>query len=172
MTMENAANQNERNPDIDRIGTAMARMRLMIGRRYIGRVAIARLDAGMELSDLDVLSLVNRLGRDREITIGTVAENMRVDHSRASRVVADLVKRGMLKREVSQEDARRTIVALTAEGRTYVDRVHDIKQDVLSTALADWPAEDIAEFARLYNRFMLSMEQQANAFDDEQSKSS
>jgi DNA-binding MarR family transcriptional regulator len=78
----------------------------------------------------------------------------------------------MLKREVSQEDARRTIVALTAEGRTYVDRVHDIKQDVLSTALADWPAEDIAEFARLYNRFMLSMEQQANAFDDEQSKSS
>lgn len=154
-----------RDDDIGRIGAAMAKMRLLVGRRYIGRMAIARLGAGLELSHLDLLSIVNRLGRDREVTIGIVAEHMRIDHSRASRVVAELVKRGVLRREVSQEDARRTIVTLTEDGMAMIEQVHAIKHEVLTTALSDWTTEELAAFASLYNRFLTNMEQQAAASD-------
>ncbi|MDH6269249.1 DNA-binding MarR family transcriptional regulator [Rhizobium sp. SG_E_25_P2] len=157
---------------IHRVGEAMAKMRLMTGRRYIGRVALARLGTGMELSDLDVMSLVSRLGVRQDITIGAIADNMRIDHSRASRMVADLVKRDLLRREASQQDARRTIVTLTDNGRAMIDSVHDTKRDVLTTALAGWPEEDIAAFAALFNRFTERMEEQANAFEAVQARNS
>lgn len=147
------------------IGDSMAKMRLLIGRRYIGRVALARIGKGMEISHLDVLGLVRRLSGKQEVTIGAVAEQMRIDHSRASRIVAELVRRGEVRREASQEDARRTIVTLTAEGRALLEQMHDVKHELLSQALADWPEEDVATFARLYDRFMRTMTEQANAFD-------
>jgi DNA-binding MarR family transcriptional regulator len=143
------------------IGATMARMRLMIGRRYIGRLAIRKMGSGMELSHLDVISLVNRLSKSQDVTVGAIAENMHIDHSRASRVAADLVKRGVLMRDVSQEDARRTIVVLTDEGKRLVSEVHDVKHEVLGKALADWPEADIVAFAELYARFTAAMEAQA-----------
>jgi DNA-binding MarR family transcriptional regulator len=171
MSDQKSENTHEfRDDAIHRVGEAMAKMRLMTGRRYIGRVALTRLGAGMELSDLDVMSLVSRLGEKQEITIGAIADNMRVDHSRASRMVADLVKRDLLRREASQQDARRTIVTLTEKGRAMIDSVHDTKRDVLTTALSGWPEDDIAAFATLFNRFTERMEEQANAFDAAQGR--
>lgn len=143
------------------IGTAMARMRILTGRRYIGRLAIRKLGAGMELSHLDVISLVNRLSTSQDVTVGAIAEHMHIDHSRASRVAADLVKRGVLSRDVSQEDARRTIVVLTDHGKRLVSDVHDIKADVLRKALADWSQQELETFGELYARFLGAMETQA-----------
>ena len=149
--------------DIIRISSIMARMRLLIGRRYIGRLAISRAGAGLELSHLDMLSLVRRLSRVQEVTVGALAEQMRLDHSRVSRVVADLVRRGVLRREASQEDARRTLVALTDEGIAWLDRMNDVKHEVIGQILADWSHEDLDRFAELYERFVEKFEQHAAA---------
>ncbi|WP_204271851.1 hypothetical protein, partial [Escherichia coli] len=43
------------NDDLLRIGRVMTRMRLMTGRRVIGRLAIQKLAPGLELTHLDVL---------------------------------------------------------------------------------------------------------------------
>lgn len=153
---------------IVRIGGIMARMRLMIGRRYIGRLAISRVGAGLELSHLDLLSLVRRVARTQEVTVGIIAEHMRLDHSRVSRIVADLVKRGVLRREASQEDARRTLVALTDEGIAWLDRMNEVKHEVLSQVLSDWSKQDLETFAELYDRFVDRFEQHAAAYDAEQ----
>ena len=149
--------------DITRISSIMARMRLLIGRRYIGRLAISRAGAGLELSHLDILSLVRRLSRMQEVTVGALAEQMRLDHSRVSRVVADLVKRGVLRREASQEDARRTLVALTDEGVVWLDRMNEVKHEVIGQILSDWSHEDLDLFAELYERFVEKFEQHAAA---------
>lgn len=162
----NLGHTDEADP-IGKIGEAMARMRIMVGRRYIGRLAIARAGAGMELSHLDVLGLVNRLSKTQEVTIGMVAEQMRLDHSRASRVVTELVKRGALRREASQQDARRTIVALTDQGAGMLRQLEEVKREVLGQVLADWPQEDVDNFARLFARFTRQMGEQAAAFDAE-----
>jgi len=151
----------DRAEDITRISGIMGRMRLLIGRRYIGRLAISRVGAGLELSHLDLLSVVRRLSRTQEVTVGALAEQMRLDHSRVSRVVADLVRRGVLRREASQEDARRTLVALTEEGVAWLDRMNEVKHEVIGQILADWSHEDLELFAGLYDRFVEKFEQYA-----------
>ena len=150
-----------------RIGAAMGRMRIMTGRRYIGRLAISRVGAGLELSHLDALSLVRRLGLEQEVTVGALAEQLRIDHSRASRIVADLVKRGVVRRAASQEDGRRTIVTLTKAGMHWLDQVNGVKEEVLSKVLYDWTEEEMATFASLYTRFIERLEAQAKDFDAE-----
>ena len=155
----------KRDEEIIRIAGTMGRMRLLIGRRYIGRLAISRVGAGLELSHLDMLSLVRRLSRSQEVTVGALAEQMRLDHSRVSRVVADLVKRGVLRREASQEDARRTLVALTAEGVAWLDRMNEVKHEVIGQVLSDWNQEDLEAFSDLYERFVERFERHAVASD-------
>lgn len=155
----------EQQRDIARIAATMAKMRLLIGRRYIGRLAISRVGAGIELSHLDVLGLVQRLGKNQEVTVGAIAEQMRIDHSRASRIVAELVKSGVLRREASQEDARRTIVTLTKKGAGLRAQLEEVKLDVLGQVLSDWSREDVAAFAGLYDRFTQKLHEQATAFD-------
>ena len=151
--------------DIVRISGIMGRMRLLIGRRYIGRLAISRVGAGLELSHLDLLSLVRRLSNTQEVTVGALAEQMHLDHSRVSRVVADLVKRGILRREASQEDARRTLVALTGEGVAWLDRMNVVKHEVVDQILSDWREEELELFASLYDRFVERFERHAAAND-------
>lgn len=157
----------DRDEDIVRISGIVARMRLLIGRRYIGRLAINRAGAGLELSHLDMLSLVRRLSHTQEVTVGALAEQMRLDHSRVSRVVADLVKRGVLRREASQEDARRTLVTLTDEGIAWLDRMNVVKHEVIGQILSDWSQEDLELFADLYERFVEKFEQHAAANGDD-----
>jgi len=154
--------------DIAAIGDAMGKMRIMIGRRFISRMAVARVGDGLELSHLDVLSLIRRENRDREITIGVIAEKMRIDHSRASRIVTEMVRNGALRREASQEDARRTIVALTDHGAKLLAELQVVKYDILKAVLDGWSEDDIAAFAKLYGRFVTGYENQANAFDTEE----
>ncbi|MCA1968547.1 MAG: MarR family winged helix-turn-helix transcriptional regulator, partial [Rhizobium sp.] len=122
---------------IARIGNAMARMRLMIGRRFIGNLVISRVGGGMELSHLDVVGTVRRLQANQEATVGAIAEELRVDPSRSSRIVADLVRRGLLKREVSQEDARRAIIVITPVGHDLLKKADEVKRDTIRDIVAD-----------------------------------
>jgi len=156
-----------REDDIALIGQAMTRMRLMIGRRFIGKLAIERHGAGMELSHLDVLGVVRQLQDSSEATIGAIAQQMRIDPSRSSRIVADLVKRGALKRQVSQEDARRSIVVLTDMGKRLMSQVKEVKLEAISEVLADWPPEASAAFARLFDRFIEGLEHRYQHFETE-----
>ena len=83
---------------------------------------------------------------------------MRIDPSRASRIVADMVARGVLRREASQTDARRIIVVMTDLGQTLVAEVQAVKRSVIESILADWPEEDVATFAVLFDRFVTGFE--------------
>lgn len=149
------------------IGSAMARMRLMIGRRFIGNLVLSRVGGGMELSHLDVVGTVRRLQASQEATVGAIAEELRVDPSRSSRIVADLVRQGLLKREVSQEDARRTIVVITPVGQDLLKKADEVKRDTIREIVADWPAEDVERFAELYDRFISGFDRRRQEFEME-----
>lgn len=150
---------------IARIGSAMARMRLMIGRRFIGNLVISRVGGSMELSHLDVVGTVRRLQANQEATVGAIAEELRVDPSRSSRIVADLVRQGLLKRDVSQEDARRTIVVITPVGQELLKKADEVKRETIREILADWPAEDVERFAELYDRFISGFDRRRQQFE-------
>lgn len=139
------------------ISHVMTRMRLMIGRRIIGRMAISKLAPGLELSHIDVLDIVNRASQP--VTVGAIAEAMRLDPSRGSRVVAEMVGRGLLKREVCQEDARRSVVVITPLGDSILEEMRSAKMGIIRDVVSDWPEQDVADFARLFDRFIGRFEQ-------------
>lgn len=152
---------------ITHIGRSMGRMRLMIGRRFIGKLAISRVGASMELSHLDVIAMVRRLENGQEATIGAIADQLRVDPSRSSRIVADLVRQGLLRREASQEDARRTIVVITPLGQDLLERLDEVKRETIREIVSGWPKEDIERFAELYDRFLNGFDRRLQQFEAE-----
>lgn len=134
------------------ISNTMTRMRLMIGRRVIGRMAIAKLAPGLELSHIDVLDIIHRA--EIPATVGSIADAMRLDPSRGSRVVAEMVGRGLLKRDVSQEDGRRSVIEITPLGHSILEEMRSAKISIIQDVVRDWPIDDVADFARLFDRFI------------------
>ncbi|MGV2107237.1 MULTISPECIES: MarR family winged helix-turn-helix transcriptional regulator [Rhizobium/Agrobacterium group] len=145
---------------LDGISQTMARLRMMMGRRFMSRIALSRMSEGhgMELSHFDVVKVVSHAARGQEVTVGVIAEQMRIDPSRASRVVADLVRRGALRREASQADARRTIVTLTPIGEELLHHFDTVRREVIGQTVEDWSADDIITFETLFDRFICGLE--------------
>ncbi|MDH4439691.1 MAG: MarR family winged helix-turn-helix transcriptional regulator [Rhizobium sp.] len=150
------------------VGQAMTRMRLLIGRRFIGRIALKRMETGLELSDIDAIGVIKRIGGHAEATVGAIAEQMRIDPSRGSRIVADLVRQGLLERAASQEDGRRSLVRITDTGRGVLDQIEAIKQETIREATDGWTEKEIETFARLYMRFTQGLEAQFDRFEQDE----
>lgn len=139
-------------PDLSRISETLGRFRLLMGRRMIARTAIANTVPGLDLSHLDALDAIQRI--DGEVTVGAIAERMRMDPSRGSRIVAELVTRGVLRRDASQQDGRRSLLVMTELGCRLQAERRAVKAAVLEEVLEGWSEEDLAIFSHLFEKFI------------------
>ncbi|MCJ8517428.1 DNA-binding MarR family transcriptional regulator [Pseudorhizobium tarimense] len=151
-------------PDqLQHIAQTLTRMRLLIRKRTIGRMAIAKVSPGLDVSHLDVLEAMRIIvAEGGEVTVGAIAETMRIDPSRGSRMVTELVSRGILERGVSQADARRSIVNRTHLGDRLLQELREVKHALVAEVLAGWTDEQIATFAELFERFTAGFEASAS----------
>ena len=92
--------------------------------------------------------------------MGLLAEEMVVDSSRASRIAADLVERGLIARAVSQEDGRRSVLVPTEAGLALLNGFLEAKWRRTIQLFRDWPEQDILTFARLFTRYNEGMREQ------------
>lgn len=143
--------------DITHISEVMGRMRLMIGRRVISRTLIDSLAPTLEISHLDALNAMRRIGG--EVTVGAIADVMRLDPSRGSRVVAELVAQGLLRRDASQADGRRSIVVRTELGDRLMAELDASKRKLLGSMLDSWTEEELGAFAVLFDKFVSGFEE-------------
>ncbi|WP_210316214.1 MarR family winged helix-turn-helix transcriptional regulator [Devosia oryzisoli] len=139
-------------------------------RRELGQAALATLDIPLDLPQLDVLfAIAGPLGEpdggDGETMVGTVADRLSIDPSRASRMVSEMVEKGYARRAVSQADARRTIIELTAGGKAVVEAVRAYKFLIMGDFLSQWPKEDVANFVPLLLRFSQWLDHVGTATD-------
>ncbi|MBD1545305.1 MarR family winged helix-turn-helix transcriptional regulator [Roseibium aggregatum] len=148
-------------PDISRISLAMSRMRVLIKNRAIGQLIMSAAAPDLDLAHVDVIELVRRGAREGEVTIGLIAEKMCMDPSRASRVVAHLVDQGILRRAVSQADARRAVIVLTDKGQAILKEKRRVKLEMLEKILSGWTEEEVTQFAELFARFVDEFEKLA-----------
>ncbi|CAL9499519.1 MarR family winged helix-turn-helix transcriptional regulator [Streptomyces sp. enrichment culture] len=95
---------------------------------------------------------------DDEITVGSVAERLKLDPSTASRMVSDAVKSGYVTQTPSARDSRRRVLGLTSAGQGLLARSTEFQQEVFDGLVADWPEADVREFSRLLVRFAESVE--------------
>ena len=140
----------------------MWRRRLMKGE--LVRTVLARLQIDIEQAEFEAMTAVSRLtyGIGNEprprVTIGDIAEELRIDPSRASRLITALVSKGYLRREIVQSDARKTSLRLTDTSKALFQNFMTQKWSVIFDAFADWQPSEIADFERLLSRYLDSMQ--------------
>ena len=83
------------------------------------------------------------------LSIGGIAEAIGVDQPRASRLVQQGVELGVVRREADPDDARRTRVALTDDGRALVRGFRGDRRAAVDRALSTFTDEERADLARL-----------------------
>lgn len=137
--------------DIER---AMSRIARGMGRRDLGRQIERALGTRVDASFLQVIGAVDELaGADEAPTIKDIARFLDVHHSRASRLVKDAIRSGFLMRLASQEDARKSPLALTAKGRGVADAIYATRAKHVAARLHNFSKSDRRNFARLLERF-------------------
>lgn len=136
------------------IDATMAHIRRSMAKREMGRLALRELNLPIDTADLDILSALEGCSAHAgEATVGFIAERLSVDPSRASRIVADAVEKGIIRRVASQSDSRRIVLELTETGHAHALAVRQYKWKIFADALGQWTEEDLVTFARLFSRF-------------------
>ncbi len=127
---------------------------------------MAELKAEVEVSHFHALAAIMRIqygyGRPapQEVTVGLLAEDLNLDPSRASRIAADLVDRGLVARGVSQEDGRRSVLLPTEAAGVLLEAFLMAKWQRTIRLFATWDEADIIAFARLFGRYVDGMREQ------------
>jgi DNA-binding MarR family transcriptional regulator len=136
------------------IDGVMAYIRRSMAKREMGRLALRDLGLPLDVADLDILAALEGCStHSGEATVGFIAERLNVDPSRASRIVADAVDKGIVRRAASQSDSRRIVLELTDTGRAHAQAIRRYKWKIFADALGEWPEEDLVTFAKLFQRF-------------------
>ena len=137
----------------------MQHWRRRVIKRELGQRALASLGLDLDLPLLDVLMVVsspaNEFGGDAscEIMVSTVAARLGIDPSRASRLTSETIRLGLVRRAVSQQDARRAVLELTDEGSRIVQAVRRYKFLILGNFLKSWNDAELRAFIPLLERF-------------------
>ncbi|MEV6230756.1 MarR family winged helix-turn-helix transcriptional regulator [Saccharopolyspora shandongensis] len=155
------------NRDAADIEAAVVALRRAYKRRALARLSERRgvrtghhaelPDAVFELLDA-VESAEDRGGA---LTVTDAAAVLGVDQPRSSRLAAQALNAGLLRREADQHDGRRSLLALTGEGREVLAKIRDFRRRVIAEATADWAGEDRAALARLLTRFVRDFDRRA-----------
>lgn len=155
------------------IDALMQGWRRRMTKRELGLSALRELGLDLDLPQLDVLVAIaaphyefQGTALSDETMIGTVAERLNIDPSRASRLVSEMVDKGYVSRAASQTDSRRTVISLTEQGQAAVDAVRMHKFLRLGNFLSGWSQEDLETFLPLLERFSGWTEIAANPVPD------
>jgi DNA-binding MarR family transcriptional regulator len=92
-------------------------------------------------------------GAETSLRITDVAARLAIDAPAVTRKAQQLERLGLVSRARDADDARAWRLRLTPEGRRVVGQFLQARHEWLATLLADWPAGDCREFARLVTRF-------------------
>jgi DNA-binding MarR family transcriptional regulator len=141
------------------VDRAMVRIRRSQGRRTIGRLMQQRLGGALNLANISVADAVQELSEigDQRPTIGSMAQTLGVDPSRASRMAAAAIRAGLVKRIASQSDGRRSHLELTSDGSKALELTRRFRLKFFAQLMSSWSDRECEEFGRLLARFTDSL---------------
>lgn len=86
------------------------------------------------------------------LSVSEIGDAIGVDQPRASRLVQQSVELGLVQREADPDDARRTRIALTDQGRAIVRGFRGERREAIGTALESFTDAERADLARLLTK--------------------
>lgn len=132
-----------------------SRALFMLGRLF------GRTTAPSDRSPIAVVQAIE-LARDQDpdaVSVGTVAEQLGLDPSTASRLVAGAIRRGYVRRVASGVDARRVCLDLTPRGEALARDARTYQRAVFRAATRSFTAHERQRFARLFVEFAANVSQ-------------
>ena len=140
--MDRAASEEQLATEVSRL------MRVM----HPVKAAVAR-EAGSGVGHDRSAMLLLFLLQSGPLRPGALAEASFADPSTISRQVAELVKRGFVRREQDPSDGRASLLAITDAGLEVCERLRAMRRDLLAAAVDGWSDDELATFAVLLARF-------------------
>ena len=133
-------------------GPALFRLVRFWSRRWAAGAQAAgdATDAGSDavhVGHVLVLEAVAASSVDGAAQIGAVAQELGLDRSNASRMLAAAVSAGLVTKTVSPQDARRTELAMTGAGKDLLGAARAWQEQTFVQLTAHWPAADARRFA-------------------------
>ncbi|MBV2363843.1 MarR family winged helix-turn-helix transcriptional regulator [Streptomonospora nanhaiensis] len=87
-------------------------------------------------------------------TVNDVADELGIDQSGASRLVAQATAHGYLRKTTSPDDGRRRVLVVTDSGHRLLRAAHAWQESVFADLTADWPEDDVRELHRMMRRLI------------------
>jgi DNA-binding MarR family transcriptional regulator len=135
-------------------GPALFRLVRFWSRRWTGRAAEELTGEPRHVQHILVVEAVHTTARQtpEEANVATVAHQLGLDHSGASRMVRDAVAAGYLVRAASAHDRRSAALRLTREGRALLEGSRAWQRRAFAELTAGWQEEDRRRFAGYLER--------------------
>ncbi|WP_024802113.1 MarR family winged helix-turn-helix transcriptional regulator [Nocardia sp. BMG51109] len=136
-------------------GPALFRLVRFWSRRWVNQTLVPGEPDGdvrrvQYIQAVEAVSAAHRSGQ--EATVTTVATQLGLDHSGASRIVRDTVTAGYLARADSARDRRRVVLELAESGERLLAAAHDWQRRCFDELTADWDEPDRRQFAGYLRR--------------------
>lgn len=131
-------------------GPALFRLVRFWSRRWAGRASAELTGEARHVQHILVVEAVRT--HPDEATVGTVAHQLGLDHSGASRMVKDAVAAGYLARDTSRQDRRRARLELTESGHALLAGSRQWQRQVFDELTASWDEDDRLRFAGYLRR--------------------
>ena len=138
---------------LEHIDESLSRIRVVSQRASYRRRLLDGLPDLRNLSELRLLRVVERrTRRNAPPAIRNVADDLGIEHSTASRGVANAVANGFLVKTSSRDDQRAAVLELTERGREGLEGATARRRAMLAESLASWSDADLESLMRLMSR--------------------
>jgi DNA-binding MarR family transcriptional regulator len=125
--------------------------------RRVQRIHLSTSDGDINL-ERSAYGIMCKLADEGPHRLGALANAFGLDPSTITRQVQALEEIGLASRQSDPRDRRASILDLTDSGRQVLEQTRSHRRAKLRQALSDWPADDLADFARLLQDFNLSLD--------------
>lgn len=123
------------------------------------RRVLADLKFVKSLSELRVLRAVERrTTANASPSVRDVAEEMGIEHSTASRAVANTVEVGFLVKSNDSDDQRRCVLTFTDQGRQALVEATERRREVVAESASSWTLTEIESLTSLLTRLVHDFE--------------
>lgn len=139
------------------IQASLLRMRRYMSKPPGGAMDLPGVEGSVDFPKVAACEAVLDLSAAGGVTVGAVAGELTLEHSSASRLLAECEQEGLIARARDEVDGRKTVVTLTARGSQVASTAKLLHAEFLKSLLSDWKSKEVAAFALLLDRFSTSL---------------
>jgi len=143
-------------PDLDVSSVAVIGRINRISNKILAKLGASLSDSGLDFPSFDVLATLRRTP-DHRACAGKLAETMMISPGAVTQRMANLEKRGLIKRTPCRKDRRRVWVSLTDAGAELIDSVLPAHMEAERQIVGALSSEDQEALIPLLRKLLLSL---------------